>query len=410
MAWLKDINRINGQVRVAQARIDQKREIVEALLAKADKLSITAEANRAMAEAALAACEAARQALGQPGAAAPAGQVEGKAKVRGQVAGSCCSWRSSPLPLRGPGPRPSRRRRPSPAPWPRRKLCPRPRRLRRRHPRLRLPPLPPPLGHRPRPPSPRRLRPGSGCRPTGWPWTCGRLRRRQSFGCSAGTGPRLPCSSTSSRMLTPPLAEAGSFSFPTSSMPWRRRRSMTPSSSSRPGTRSGISSRRTRPERWPEAWPRSVSVMTEWANSPTTACRGSEISRCAVGAAGLLPARIRFWPNADQTAELFQKRASGHRGLRRPASSGSDPRRNRPAPRPESGATGRSLERVAPSAAAALHPTGYSSRRQHVPPAGHRRRRSPTDRSGYRRFLVFGVSASATSSFSSGSCSRTTSR
>ncbi|MGZ6273713.1 MAG: hypothetical protein ACXWM8_05430 [Candidatus Limnocylindrales bacterium] len=66
MAWLKDINRINGQVRVAQARIDRKREIAEALLAKADKLSITAEANRAMAEAALAACEAARQALGRP--------------------------------------------------------------------------------------------------------------------------------------------------------------------------------------------------------------------------------------------------------------------------------------------------------------------------------------------------------
>ncbi len=64
--WLRDINRINGQVRVARARIDRTREASEALLAKADRLSMTAEASRAMADAALEACRAARQELGLP--------------------------------------------------------------------------------------------------------------------------------------------------------------------------------------------------------------------------------------------------------------------------------------------------------------------------------------------------------
>jgi hypothetical protein len=62
-AWLGAINRINGQVRMAQARIRRKTEASEALLAKLDRLSMTAEASRAMADAAIEACRTFRQAL-----------------------------------------------------------------------------------------------------------------------------------------------------------------------------------------------------------------------------------------------------------------------------------------------------------------------------------------------------------
>jgi hypothetical protein len=62
-AWLGTINRINGKIRAAQARIERKAEVSEALLAKLDKLSMTAEASRAMADAAIEACRTFRQAL-----------------------------------------------------------------------------------------------------------------------------------------------------------------------------------------------------------------------------------------------------------------------------------------------------------------------------------------------------------
>ena len=60
-AWLGTINRINGKIRAAQARIERKAEVSEALLAKLDKLSMTAEASRAMADAAIEACRTFRQ-------------------------------------------------------------------------------------------------------------------------------------------------------------------------------------------------------------------------------------------------------------------------------------------------------------------------------------------------------------
>jgi hypothetical protein len=81
MAWLRDINRINGQIRVAQARMEHKREVAEALLVKADKLSMTAEASRAMADAALEACRAARQALGLLGEGMPAEAASPKSEA-----------------------------------------------------------------------------------------------------------------------------------------------------------------------------------------------------------------------------------------------------------------------------------------------------------------------------------------
>jgi hypothetical protein len=62
-AWLGTINRINGKIRAAQVRIQRKTEVSEALLAELDKLSMTAEASRAMADAATEACKTFRQAL-----------------------------------------------------------------------------------------------------------------------------------------------------------------------------------------------------------------------------------------------------------------------------------------------------------------------------------------------------------
>jgi hypothetical protein len=62
-AWLGTINRVNDKIRAAQVRIRRKTEVSEALLAKLDRLSMTAEASRAMADAAIEACKTFRQAL-----------------------------------------------------------------------------------------------------------------------------------------------------------------------------------------------------------------------------------------------------------------------------------------------------------------------------------------------------------
>jgi hypothetical protein len=72
-AWLAEINRINGQLRAAQTRTRREREAAEAKLAEVDRLSIAAETSRAMADAALEACKAARKAIGLPETGSPAG-------------------------------------------------------------------------------------------------------------------------------------------------------------------------------------------------------------------------------------------------------------------------------------------------------------------------------------------------
>jgi hypothetical protein len=61
--WLNEINRINGQGRIAQAQIRREREAVETLLAQLTRLSDLAEASAAMASSATKACNAARAAL-----------------------------------------------------------------------------------------------------------------------------------------------------------------------------------------------------------------------------------------------------------------------------------------------------------------------------------------------------------
>jgi hypothetical protein len=70
--WLTEINRINGQLRAAQTRTKHEREAAEAQLAEVDRLSIAAETSRALADAALEACRAARKAAGLPETASPA--------------------------------------------------------------------------------------------------------------------------------------------------------------------------------------------------------------------------------------------------------------------------------------------------------------------------------------------------
>ena len=62
--WLQEINRINTEYRALQARLKHERETVDSLLFQADKLADTAESSSAMAVTADEACRAAREALG----------------------------------------------------------------------------------------------------------------------------------------------------------------------------------------------------------------------------------------------------------------------------------------------------------------------------------------------------------
>src|ERR1035437_2865698 len=61
--WLKEINRINNDGRLAQARIKHERETADVLLSQLDGVSDTAEASARMAAAALEACRETREAL-----------------------------------------------------------------------------------------------------------------------------------------------------------------------------------------------------------------------------------------------------------------------------------------------------------------------------------------------------------
>lgn len=63
IAWLDQINEINAQGRVAQAQVRHEREAEDALLSQLEKLSDLAEASAAMAEAAMDACRAATAAF-----------------------------------------------------------------------------------------------------------------------------------------------------------------------------------------------------------------------------------------------------------------------------------------------------------------------------------------------------------
>ncbi len=71
-AWLKEINNINGESRMAQVRLNTERETADQRLAELERLSDTAEASATMAASAIEACRAARAAL----EAAQAAKVE----------------------------------------------------------------------------------------------------------------------------------------------------------------------------------------------------------------------------------------------------------------------------------------------------------------------------------------------
>jgi hypothetical protein len=61
-AWLAEINRVNGQSRILLARVKHEREVADALVSQLAKLSSTAEASATMAASAIEACRAAQAA------------------------------------------------------------------------------------------------------------------------------------------------------------------------------------------------------------------------------------------------------------------------------------------------------------------------------------------------------------
>ena len=66
-SWLAEVNRVNAEQRTASIRLDGDREALGVLLAQADRLADAAESARAMATIAADACSAARQELADSG-------------------------------------------------------------------------------------------------------------------------------------------------------------------------------------------------------------------------------------------------------------------------------------------------------------------------------------------------------
>jgi hypothetical protein len=62
-SWLEQVNQINSAARATQLRIQRERDATDALASELDRLTSAAEASRAMADAAVEACRAAREAL-----------------------------------------------------------------------------------------------------------------------------------------------------------------------------------------------------------------------------------------------------------------------------------------------------------------------------------------------------------
>ena len=72
-SWLAEINRINSQSRILQARLTHEREVAEALVTQLARLSSTSEASTAAAEKAIEACrEAQAEAAASPASASQA--------------------------------------------------------------------------------------------------------------------------------------------------------------------------------------------------------------------------------------------------------------------------------------------------------------------------------------------------
>lgn len=67
MVWLAKVNQVNSENRAAQVRLKNEREAAAALLSQADKLADTAESARSMADAAAEACRSARTELAESG-------------------------------------------------------------------------------------------------------------------------------------------------------------------------------------------------------------------------------------------------------------------------------------------------------------------------------------------------------
>ena len=86
-AWLSEINRINGQSRLALARIEHEHAVADALQRQLTKLSDTAEATAAMAAAAAEACRAAMATSDSAGPVGAAGRGEAAAGAAAAGAG-----------------------------------------------------------------------------------------------------------------------------------------------------------------------------------------------------------------------------------------------------------------------------------------------------------------------------------
>jgi hypothetical protein len=78
--WLAEVNRINSENRAAQTRLKNNREALDALLSQADKLADTAESSRSMAVAAADACRSARDALVESDESETSGSVAAAAR------------------------------------------------------------------------------------------------------------------------------------------------------------------------------------------------------------------------------------------------------------------------------------------------------------------------------------------
>ncbi len=105
-AWLQDINRINSQYRAAQARVKHERAAVDSLLFQADKLADTAESSSAMAAAAAEACRSAREDVNGP-AAEPAIEPAAEPSTTGAVETSALALAATAAASVSPAPLPS---------------------------------------------------------------------------------------------------------------------------------------------------------------------------------------------------------------------------------------------------------------------------------------------------------------
>ena len=99
VAWLAEINRVNGQNRLALARVQHEHAVADALQKHLTKLSVTAEATAAMA---IAAAEACREAVAAAANRAPGQREDGAAAAAPAVAAPAAAALAQAAPAGAP--------------------------------------------------------------------------------------------------------------------------------------------------------------------------------------------------------------------------------------------------------------------------------------------------------------------